>query len=78
MTRPVRLLQVTVSAVEVRELLDEQWRRAEDRRAQRERGGYNAGHRCWSCHRFVSGPNASCAHCGQQHGGMNHEAYATR
>jgi rRNA maturation endonuclease Nob1 len=49
------------------------------RRILRERrGGYHAGWRCWGCKRFVSGPNSRCGSCGQEHGGVFHEAYATR
>lgn len=57
----------------------ELWRDFESRRVVREhRGGYNAGWRCWGCRLFVGGPHATCAHCGYRHGGVNHEAYASR
>jgi hypothetical protein len=58
--------------------LTDLWSELEDRAAVRERRGYHAGWRCWSCRRFVSGPGATCEHCGQRHGGVEHKAYATR
>lgn len=69
---------MSVSEEEGHDLLDDAWREHDARAAQRGRGGYNAAHRCWSCRRFVSGPHATCGSCGQQHGGIHHEAYAGR
>lgn len=46
--------------------------------AREPRGGYNAGWRCHSCRRFVGGPEATCGSCGERHGGVFHEAIATR
>lgn len=57
--------------------LNEEWAKL-DASASRDRGGYNAGWRCWSCRLFVGGPTATCGHCGQRHGGVDHEAYASR
>lgn len=45
--------------------------------ARAPRGAYNGGYRCWGCRAFVSGPTVTCS-CGQIHGGIYHEAYATR
>lgn len=69
---------MSVSVTEGQDRLDDAWREHEARRASRDRGGYNAAHRCWACKKFVSGPEATCNSCGQRHGGMNHQAYATR
>lgn len=60
------------------ELLD-LWRALDQRVILREpRGTYNSGYRCWGCRGFVSGPTVTCSSCGQIHGGVYHEAYATR
>jgi hypothetical protein len=56
----------------------EKWAQQETNRAKRQRQGYHAGWRCFNCKRFVTGPGATCAACGQRHGGVYHEAYATR
>lgn len=78
-TRPTSPVDPLPSPEDVRGELDDLWREAEDRALMSQRrGGYNAGHRCWSCHRFVVGPKATCGHCGQVHGGIHHDAYATR
>lgn len=66
------------SSEAVAEIVEEIWRGLDARAARREPGGYNAAHRCWSCRRFVSGAHATCGHCGQRHGGINHDAYAAR
>jgi rRNA maturation endonuclease Nob1 len=59
--------------------LDDQWKGLDARAAARQRrDSYSGGYRCWGCKRFVSGPEATCGSCGQQHGGRFHEAYATR
>lgn len=64
---------------EVADEVEAMWRALDERACARgERRGYNAGHRCWSCRRFVAGPHARCGHCGQEHGGIYHDAYATR
>ena len=42
------------------------------------RGGYNAAYRCFNCHLFVSGKEARCAACGYEHGGVFHDAVASR
>lgn len=51
------------------------WHRIQQRE---HRGGYNAGNRCWGCNLFIGGATVTCPHCGQQHGGIYHDAYATR
>lgn len=67
------------TAEEVREELEEAWAALDARNAGREsRGGYNAGWRCWDCRAFVAGPTVTCGRCGNRHGGIHHEAYATR
>ena len=77
--RTARHLPPLPATEDVIDELDDLWRGLEDRAADRERsGGYHAGWRCWGCKRFVSGPTVTCSHCGQAHGGIYHEAYATR
>lgn len=63
---------------EVADELYESWRELDQRAGREPRGGYNAGWRCWGCRRFVPGPTVRCVHCGQEHGGIYHEAYASR
>lgn len=65
-----------MSSEDVQDALYEQWREQESRAVRA--GGYNAGHRCWGCRRFVGGPTVTCGHCGQRHGGIFHDAYPTR
>lgn len=73
--RPVAIPPLT----EVLEELLEQWEAFDQRRQERgRRGGYNAGWRCWGCRQFVAGPTVTCGACGQLHGGVYHEAYASR
>jgi hypothetical protein len=77
---PLRIARLALpEPTEVQDELLDLWRDIEDARARRqERHGYNAGHRCWGCRRFIAGPRARCPHCGYEHGGIHHEAYATR
>jgi hypothetical protein len=60
-------------AAEVEEL----WRTV-DASETGSRGGHNADWRCWGCRKFINGPTVTCRHCGQLHGGIYHEAYASR
>lgn len=66
------------SADDVADELMDEWGALDSRTSGRGRGGYAGGWRCWSCRKFVSGPQATCGRCGQRHGGVNHEAYAGR
>jgi hypothetical protein len=64
---------------QTRQEIDDLWNGLEHRATLRERrGGYHQGWKCWGCQKFVSGANATCNSCGQHHGGVFHQAYATR
>lgn len=70
---------LSVSAAAGAELAHDAYRELEARRIQRKRrSSYAGGHRCRSCHRFVSGPGATCGACGERHGGVFGDAQATR
>lgn len=74
---PVKL--TLPSSAEVRDELDDVGNGLWARKVRRETPGrYNSANRCWGCNKFVSGPFATCGSCGYQHGGVFHDAYATR
>lgn len=76
---PLALRRLELATAEdVRDELEEEWRALESRTSRRESAGYNAGWRCWDCRAFVAGPTVTCGRCGNRHGGIHHEAYATR
>lgn len=75
----MQLTPIPLTSEDVFEELQDAYQALLDRvEARKRRGGYNAAWRCWGCRRFVGGPEATCAHCGQQHGGQYHLAGATR